>query len=173
MWKVSLSLTICVAGALVINYTKSSKALAAITPAKDRKPAPDFTLQDGKGAGIKLSDYKGNVVLLNFWATWCGPCKVEIPWFIEFENKYRGAGFAVLGVAMDDDGWKSVRPYVERTKMNYRVMIGDDVLAQKFDGIDSLPQTLLIDRDGKVAARHVGLTSKSNYEEEIEQLLRK
>jgi thiol-disulfide isomerase/thioredoxin len=110
-------------------------------------------------------------VLLNLWATWCGPCKVEIPWFSEFEAKYRDRGFAVLGVAMDDDGWTSVLSYLEKMKMSYRVMIGDDTLAQRYGGIDSLPETLLIDRDGKIAAQHVGLTGKSNYEDEIVQLL--
>src|SRR5271154_3517735 len=76
------------------------------------RPAPDFTVNDSTGATLRLSDYKGKVVLLNFWATWCGPCKVEIPWFIEFEQAYRDQRFAVIGISLDDDGWKSVRPYL-------------------------------------------------------------
>ena len=106
-------------------------------------------------------------------ATWCGPCNVEIPWFAEFEYKYKNSGFAVLGVSMDDDGWKSVRPYITQKGVNYRVMIGDDQLATKYGGIESLPETLLIDRDGKIAIKQIGLTERKNYEDEIAQLLLK
>jgi len=171
--RTSLIIGLCLAGALAISYEGPWEASAEIKAGKDRKPASDFVLKDSKGSDVKLSSYKGKVVLLNFWATWCGPCKVEIPWFSEFANKYGDRGLAVLGVAMDDDGWASVRPYMEKARMSYRIMIGDDALAQKYGGIDSLPQTLLIDRDGKIAAQHVGLTSKSNYEDEIVQLLGK
>lgn len=138
-----------------------------------RRPAPDFTLNDAHGSEIKLSDYRGKVVLLNFWATWCGPCKAEIPWFVEFESKYRNSGLVVLGVSMDDDGWKSVLPYLARMKVNYRMVLGRDTVSAKYGGVESLPQTVLIDREGRVALTHVGLTSKSNYEAEILQLLSK
>ena len=171
--RTSLLIGLCVAAAVAISYDAPWKASAAIHPVKDRKAAPDFSLKDARGADVRLSGYKGKAVLLNFWATWCGPCKVEIPWFTEFANKYRDRGLIVLGVAMDDDGWTSVRPYLEKMKMSYSVMIGDDALSQRYGGIDSLPETLLIDRDGRVAAQHVGLTSKSNYEDEIVQLLGK
>src|SRR5579885_3150755 len=90
--------------------TTNSASEAPITPESKRKPAPNFTLKDANGDPVSLADYKGKVVLLNFWATWCGPCKVEIPWFVEFEQKYKDRDFAVLGVSFDDDGWKSVRP---------------------------------------------------------------
>ena len=164
---------LCLGVVLFISNPGSSEASSAIKPPKDRKVAADFTLKDSRGVDVNLSDYKGKVVVLNFWATWCGPCKVEIPWFAEFENKYKDSGFVVLGVSMDEDGWETVRPYMEKMKMTYRVTIGDQALAAKFGGIESLPETLLIDREGRVAAKHVGLASKSNYGDEIAQLLKK
>jgi len=113
---------------------------------KNRKPAADFTLRDANGAAVKLSDYRGKVVLLNFWATWCGPCTLEIPWFIEFEQQYKTQGFAVVGVSMDEDGWNAIKPYVAAHKMNYRVLLGDDSVSQLYGGVDSLPTTFLSDR---------------------------
>jgi peroxiredoxin len=135
------------------------------------KAAPEFALKDSDGRTVKLSEYKGKVVLLNFWATWCGPCKVEIPWFIQFEQQYKDRGFAVLGVAMDEEGWSVVRPYITDRKMNYRILLGDDAVAQSYGGVDSLPTSFIINREGKIAARHVGLVAKSDYEDEIKDIL--
>jgi peroxiredoxin len=135
--------------------------------------APDFSLVDAGGAKIRLSDYKGKVVLLNFWATWCPPCKAEIPWFEEFQRTYAGQGLVVIGISMDEDGWKTVKPYIAATRINYRVGIGDAALARNYGGVDSLPETLMIDREGTIAARHVGIVSKSEYESEIVQLLKR
>jgi thiol-disulfide isomerase/thioredoxin len=135
--------------------------------------AVDFNLKDANGADIRLSVYKGKVVLLNFWATWCPPCKAEIPWFEEFQRTYADQGLVVIGISMDEDGWKVVRPYMEASKINYRIAIGDTRLAQKYGGVESLPETLLIGRDGSIAARHVGIVSKSDYESEIGQLLKR
>jgi peroxiredoxin len=135
------------------------------------KPAPDFELKDGSGAAVKLADYRGKVVLLNFWATWCGPCKIEIPWFMEFQQQYKDKGFEVLGVAMDDDGWTAVKPYVSEHKMNYRVVLGTDSVATAYGGIDSLPTTFVIDQQGRITASHIGLVNKDEYVKEIQQLL--
>lgn len=144
---------------------------AAVKPEKDRKAAPNFTLKDSNGTQVKLTDYRGKVVLLNFWATWCGPCKIEIPWFTEFEQTFKDRGFAVIGVSMDDDGWDVVKPYITRAKINYRVLLGDEPTSQIYGGVDSLPTTFLIDRDGKIASIHIGLVGKNDYQNEILKLL--
>lgn len=143
---------------------------AAITAPNLRKAAPGFSLSDAKGASVRLSDYQGKVVLLDFWATWCGGCKVEIPWYVEFENKYKSSGLAVIGVSMDEDGWKAVKPFLEKTKLNYPVVIGNEELAKRY-GVDAMPMTLLIDRGGKIASSHVGVVDKGGFESEIRLLL--
>ena len=140
-------------------------------PDKDRKNAPDFMLKDAEGRPVKLSDFRGKVVLLDFWATWCGPCKIEIPWFMELERKNKDKGFAVLGVSMDDEGWEVVKPFVAQLGVNYRVMIGNDTTAQLYGGVDALPTTFLIDRDGRIAAVHIGLVSRKDFEDGVEKLL--
>ena len=95
----------------------------------NRKAAPDFALTDINGRSVRLSGYKGMAVLLNFWATWCGPCKTKVPWFNEFEKAYKDRGFEILGVSMDENGWQSVRPLVKQMKVQYPVMIGNDGVA--------------------------------------------
>jgi cytochrome c biogenesis protein CcmG/thiol:disulfide interchange protein DsbE len=139
--------------------------------ASERKTAPDFTLSDASGNPVKLSDFQGKVVLLNFWATWCGPCKVEIPWFDEFQEQYSDRDFVVLGVSMDEDGWKSVQPYVKEHKIGYRVAVGNDEVAKLYGGVESLPTTMVIDRAGRIASTHEGLCPRKDYEGDIKALL--
>lgn len=165
------ALTIAITAVAATGCSRSGNVKAAVKPANDRKPAPDFTLKDASGATLKLSDYHGKVVLLNFWATWCGPCQIEIPWFMDFQKEYKDKDFAVLGVSFDDDGWKSVKPFIEQKKLNYRIAIGNDEISTLYGGLDSLPTTFIIDRDGRIAAMHVGLVSKSEYQNDILKLL--
>jgi peroxiredoxin len=142
------------------------------TVAKNRKAAPEFSLKDANGQTVRLADYKGKVVLLDFWATWCGPCKIEIPWFMEFETQFKDQGFAVLGVSMDEDGWAAIKPYVRDRKMNYRVLLGDDKVGTSYGGLDALPTTLLIDREGNIASVHEGVAmGKEEFKNAIVQLL--
>ena len=143
---------------------------ANTTPARLRKAAPDFTLSDSKGASVRLSDYKGRVVLLDFWATWCHGCNIEIPWYMEFQQKYKDKGLAVIGVAMDDDGWKSVRPFSDEKKINYMIVVENEGLAKEY-GVNALPVTLLIDRNGKIAESHAGMVDKKSFEKDIRTLL--
>jgi peroxiredoxin len=159
--------------ALFTGCSTSTTVKAAVKPDKQRKAAPNFTLKDGTGQTVKLSDYRGKVVLLNFWATWCGPCKIEIPWFIEFQQSYKDKSFTVLGVSMDDDGWKAVRPFVAQSKINYPIVVGTEETSQQYGGIDALPTTFVIDQEGRIASIHQGLVSKSEYEKEIRDLLDK
>jgi peroxiredoxin len=132
---------------------------------------PDFEVTDSSGANFRLSDYQGKVILLNFWATWCRPCQEEIPWFFEFQHVYGDKGFVVIGVSMDEGGWKAVRPVMDSQKINYRVAIGDRELAQKYGGLESLPQTMLLDRKGRLLVKHTGSTSKDQYERDIVRAL--
>jgi cytochrome c biogenesis protein CcmG/thiol:disulfide interchange protein DsbE len=152
------------------NSQRTVKA-ESLKPDKDRRPAPEFSLKDADGKTVRLEDYKGKVVLLDFFSTWCGPCKIEIPWFMEFERKHKDKGFSVLGVSMDDEGWEVVKPFLADLGVNYRVVIGNDSTAQLYGGVDALPTTFLIDRTGKIAAVHIGLASKKDFENGVEQLL--
>jgi peroxiredoxin len=144
---------------------------AVVKEDSQRKHAPDFALKDANGKLVHLADFQGKVVLLDFWATWCGPCVVEIPWFTEFQRKYKDRGFEVLGVSMDDDGWKAINPFVAMKKVNYRVLLGDDKTGDLYGGLEALPTTFVIDRRGRIASVHVGLTSRKDFEDAIEKLL--
>ena len=151
--------------------SRSAKSAPPVKPVTDRKPAPEFALKDADGKTVHLEEYKGKVVLLDFFATWCGPCKIEIPWFMEMERANKDKGFSVLGVSMDDEGWEVVKPFLADLGVNYRVVIGNDATAQIYGGVDALPTTFLIDRNGRIAAIHVGLASKKVFEDGIQQLL--
>ena len=135
-----------------------------------RKPATDFSLPGRDGKPVRLSGLKGKVVLLDFWATWCTGCKVEIPWFIEFDKAYRAKGLAALGVSMDDEGWKTIEPYLKQHPISYPIVAGNFAAADPY-GITALPVTVLIDRAGRVAARHVGVVDRKSFEAELKQLL--
>jgi peroxiredoxin len=149
----------------------ASVSAAAVKTVKNGQTPPDFTLQSANGDTIRLSAYRGQVVLLNFWATWCGGCKLEIPWFIEFQNTYGNRGFAVVGVSLDDGGWKVLRPFLTQKKVNYPVVLGNDELAKRY-AIESLPMTVIIDRNGKIVATRVGDVDKTAYEGYQNEIIR-
>lgn len=161
-----------IGAALTITYTyaPTSGKLELAAPEK-RAQASDFKLIDSNGKEVRLSDYKDKVVLLNFWATWCHPCEVEIPWFKEFEQTYKDRGFAVLGVSSDEEGWAAVRPYMKAQSMNYRVVLDDGKMPSPYKDIEALPTTYLLDRQGRVAVHHTGLVAKDVYRRSVEQLL--
>jgi thiol-disulfide isomerase/thioredoxin len=150
--------------------TAASTGTTSLLAASDRKAAPDFALTDANGARIALSRYKGRVVLLDFWATWCTGCKVEIPWYVEFQKKYARKGFTSIGAAMDEEGWQKVKPYLEAHPINYPIVLGNPDLVKPYQ-ITNMPVTLLIDRHGRIADAHVGMVVKDTWESEIQQLL--
>jgi cytochrome c biogenesis protein CcmG/thiol:disulfide interchange protein DsbE len=156
---------------LLAACSSNEKVGLRLKPEATRRHAPGFSLKDADGKIVQLSDFRGKVVLLNFWATWCDPCRLEIPWFVEFERQHKAKGFAVVGVSMDDDGWTAVKPFIAETGINYRVLLGDDKVAESYGGIDALPTSFIIDREGRIAAVHIGLVSKSRYEDDLQQLL--
>jgi peroxiredoxin len=157
-------------GVAAFTFFAFAEKSLGITPANSRKSATDFTLQDATGAPIRLSDYKGKIVLLDFWATWCHGCGTEILWYMEFQNKYKDRGLSVIGISMDDDGWKSVKPFITEHKVNYTVLIGNENLAKQY-AVEQMPVTLLIDQDGRIAESHTGVVDRNAFEADIRTLL--
>jgi thiol-disulfide isomerase/thioredoxin len=144
------------------------------------KPEPDLKLKDLDGKEVSLGDLKGKVVFVNFWATWCDPCRIEIPWLIDMQNKYASRGFTVVGVAMDDEGKSAVAPFVAKERfdvngqqlpMSYPIWLGTDQAADSFGGILGYPTSFLISRDGKQVQKFQGLKSQDELEQAIESQL--
>lgn len=156
---------------LLASGTNSGSARVSLKNASDRNIAPDFALKDATGKTVHLTDYRGKVILLDFWATWCGPCNIEIPWLEDFQRTYKNRGFEVVGVSMDDDGWKAILPFAAEKKINYRILLGDDKTGDQYGGVEALPTTFLIDRDGRIAKSFVGLSDKEEFQNAIEKLL--
>ena len=133
----------------------------------------NFTMKDMEGKDFSLASAKGKVILLDFWATWCGPCAIEVPWFVEFQSKYGSKGFQVVGISVDDPVAK-LKPFAGKMKVNYPLLVGDgrdDVKEKAFGPMWGLPMTFVITRDGKICKKHMGLSKKEQFEREITALL--
>jgi len=165
-----LGIVVAVGLYFVNEYWIAPATTSAAKSSGEFPQAPDFALTSLSGNKINLQDYKGKVVLLDFWATWCGPCRIEIPGFVELQRKYGNQGFAIIGVSMDD-GPQPVRQFYDTFHMNYPVVMGSDKLGELYGGILGLPTSFLVGRDGRIYAKHVGLTDVSVFESEIKELL--
>ena len=174
-WIVAAAAAVGLAAATINGVGGAARPSGEVGGACDPNAKPanlNFTLKDLGGKDVKLSSFKGKVILLNFWATWCGPCKIEIPWFNEFQQKYKDRGFVVLGISADDTV-EQLQPFVSEHRMIYPVLVGkgrDDV-QEALGPVWGLPTTLLIGRDGKVCHTHMGLAKKADFEKGILGLL--
>src|ERR1700686_633981 len=133
--------------------------------------APDFSLESLEGKTMRLSDFRGKAVLLNFWATWCGPCKIEMPWFVELQQKYGSQGLQVVGVAMDDASKEDIAKFAKDMGVNYPILIGKESVGDQYGGVPALPETFLIGRDGKIVDKILGLRGKAEIEDSIRKAL--
>jgi thiol-disulfide isomerase/thioredoxin len=142
------------------------------TPVAGRSsPAPDFTLESLDGKSLRLSDLRGKAVLLNFWATWCGPCKIETPWLVELQNQYGAQGLQVIGVAMDDSGKDDIAKFAKDMGVNYPVLLGKEAVGDAYGGVPALPESFFIGRDGKIVDKIIGLKGRSEIEDSIKRAL--
>ncbi len=133
--------------------------------------APDFELTSLDGKRVKLSDYRGKAVLLNFWATWCSPCKVEMPWFVELQKKYGNDGLVVLGIAMDDTETRKIAQFTSEMGVNYPVLLGTDKVSEDYGNVEYLPTSFYIDREGKLTGKGTGLLGRDEIEQNVQKAL--
>ena len=158
---------------LVFGLHMSRRGDLNASPSPDMRGqmAPDFALQSLDGKTVHLSDFRGKAVLLNFWATLCEPCRVEMPWFVELQNEYRSQGLQVVGVAMDDASSQDIAKFAQEMGVNYPVLIGKEAVGSAYGGVQFLPSTFYIGRDGKVVDKVFGLKGKGDIEEDVRKAL--
>jgi cytochrome c biogenesis protein CcmG/thiol:disulfide interchange protein DsbE len=153
----------------------------ALTPLVG-KPAPEFSLEDLGGENVTLSSYKGKAVLINFWATWCGPCKLETPWLVDLRNQYASQGFEIIGISTDDidrsdtkafgQEKKEIAAFVQQMHMPYPVLIEGDKLSKPYGGLDAMPTSFYVDRSGTIVAAQMGISSRDEMEANIRKALK-
>ncbi len=162
----------------------AADADASLTPSPlVGKQAPDFTLPDLAGNKVSLSSFKGKPLLINFWATWCGPCKLETPWLVELSQKYAPQGFQIVGIDSQGDdvtpsqkaAWDqdkaSVEKFVKQEKMPYTILMGGDSLEKPYGGLDAMPTSFYVDRNGKIVGAQMGITSEAEMAKNIEKTI--
>jgi thiol-disulfide isomerase/thioredoxin len=161
-----------VAGMLYFGFHAARRSGTGRSPAVAKATlAPDFTLDSLEGKSMRLSDLRGKAVLLNFWATWCGPCKIEMPWFVDLQNQYGAQGLQIVGVAMDDASKEDIAKFAKDMGVNYPVLIGKEAVGDQYGGVPALPESFFIGRDGKIVDKIIGLKGKAEIEDSIKKAL--
>lgn len=165
-------LTILIVIVVVVGlfFVVRQHGLPAAASAQPGALAPDFSLADLSGRQVHLSSYRGKVILLDFWATWCVPCREETPQLVDLQNKYGSQGLQIVGVSMDD-GPEPVRDFYQHFKMNYPVIMGDAKTGELYGGVLGLPIAFIISPDGRIRSKHIGSTDISVFEKEVVKLL--
>ena len=159
------------AAMLYFGFHMARRSGPAPLPITKSGPAPDFTLQSLDGNSMRLSDLRGKAVLLNFWATWCGPCKIETPWLVELQNQYASQGLRVVGVEMGDDSKDEIVQFMKDMGVNYPILLGKEAVGEAYGGVPALPETFFIGRDGKIVDKIIGLKGKADIEDSIKKAL--
>jgi thiol-disulfide isomerase/thioredoxin len=162
---------VAIALGLYVGYHKARPRDTTLSARLRTGPAPDFSLESLDGKTTHLSDFRGKAVLLNFWATWCAPCKIEMPWFIDLQKQYASQGLQIVGVAMDDASKEDIASFAKDMGVNYPILIGKESVGQEYGGVNGLPESFLITRDGHIVDRIIGLHGKAEIEDSIKKAL--
>ena len=136
------------------------------TSNEDSSLAPDFALEDVNGNKVSLSDFKGKVIILDFWATWCRPCRIEIPFFVKLYEKYKDEGLVIIGISLDKEGKDVLIPFIKKYGINYPIVLGNTKVERAYGGIRGIPTTFIIDKQGRIRNKHIGVPK--NFEEVFE-----
>jgi len=163
-----------ISGMLVFGYHMARRPRDSRAAAPEQQMgqlAPDFALKSLEGQDVRLSDLRGKAVLLNFWATWCAPCKIEMPWFVELQKQYGGQGLQIVGVAMDDASQEDIAKFAQNMGVNYPILIGKEAVGDAYGGVQFLPLSVYIGRDGKIVDKAFGLKGKPEIEDSIKKAL--